>query len=118
MQGSSNVRSSPRATSTSPPAGTPTIDGKALAVGDWVLLVGQSNASECGVWIVAPGGWTTRPPEANDQQDFLGMTIVVREGDVHADTMWQCLNDPTVTVGTTPLAFAPLPGVVDKALLP
>lgn len=93
-----------------------TIDGVSVVTGNSVLAVGQTTASQNGVWTVAAGAWT-RNGNASTQQDFLGMTVVVREGTAYADTMWQCRNDPTITVGTTALAFAQLPGVVDKALL-
>jgi hypothetical protein len=44
------------------------------------------------------------------------MTVVVRKG-ANGGTMWQCQNDSPITVGTTALAFAQLPNVVDKYLL-
>jgi hypothetical protein len=81
-----------------------TIDGVSLATGSSVLAVGQTTRSQNGVWTVAAGAWT-RDPNALTEQDFLGMTVVVREG-AHADTMWQCRSDPPITVGTTDLTFA------------
>ena len=89
-----------------------TIDGVSVATGNSVLAVGQTASSQNGVWTVAAGVWT-RAPNALIQQDFLGMTVVVREG-AHADTMWQCRNDPPITVGTTALRFAQLPSLADK----
>ena len=91
-------------------SGTPTIDGIATASGDWVVLVAQTTASENGVWVV--GGTWTRPTEATNQQDFNGMTVVVREGDTQPDTTWQCRDDGAISVGTDPLTFAQLPGIV------
>jgi hypothetical protein len=38
-------------------SGTQTIGGVALGVGDVALLVGQTTASENGLWIVAAGAW-------------------------------------------------------------
>jgi hypothetical protein len=93
---------------------TQVIEGVPIANGDWVLLVGQIPKSQNGIWV-AGTPWT-RPLEAGDEQDYLGMTVVIREG-AHAGTMWQCPNHPPIIVGTTDLAFAQLPNFVDKSRL-
>jgi hypothetical protein len=93
-----------------------TIDGISVVTGNSVLAVGQTTAGQNGVWTVAAGAWT-RDTNALTQQDFLGMTVVAREGTASADTIWQCRTDPPITVGTTALTFAQLPGFADKVLL-
>ena len=46
----------------SPPAGLQTIDGVTLVDSDRVLLVGQTNPIENGLWVAQAGNWT-RPTD-------------------------------------------------------
>ena len=46
----------------SPPSGLQTIDGVTLLTNDRILLVGQSNAVENGLWLAQAGPWT-RPAD-------------------------------------------------------
>lgn len=60
-------------------SGPVTVDGVALAVGDRVLLFGQTNAVQNGVWIVQAGAWT-RPDDFATGQDAAGKHTFVESG--------------------------------------
>jgi hypothetical protein len=73
-------------------AGTQTIDGVALNVGDSVLVKNQSNATYNGIYVVQANGWTLR-------QDFIvngyvtpAHVVKVSEGATNRDTEWTCSN--------------------------
>jgi hypothetical protein len=73
-----------------------TIDGHPMTAtenGYRVLLTGQTNASENGIYVFAQTteGTTytlTRPTDADTYQELLGATVFVMEGDVNASSAW------------------------------
>ena len=86
-------------------SGTQTIDGVAVVAGNRVLLVGQTTATENGVYVVAAGAWTRAtdmPAGSSAASDYL----FIQEGTNYADTGWVCSSDSGVdVVGTNALAF-------------
>ena len=76
--------------------------------GMWILVVGQSDKKQNGVYSAVAGGWT-RPTEANDEPDLLGMTVVARKGTKYGDSIWQCVTDEPITIGNTDIIFRRLP---------
>jgi hypothetical protein len=94
------------ATTSIPMSGTQTVDGVSLNVGDRVLLAGQSNSVQNGIYIVAAGGWT-RSPDATTAADVTpGLFTFVEEGNANAGTGWVLTSTGTTVLGTTPLPFA------------
>jgi hypothetical protein len=86
-------------------AGLAVIDGVTLVAGDRVLLVGQTTATQNGIWIVASGPWTIAadlPSGASVQ----GINVKVFAGTIYDATDWVQTNTVAVTVGTTALTFA------------
>jgi hypothetical protein len=87
-------------------SGTQTIDGVSLVVGDRVLLTGQSNPVENGIYVVAAGGWT-RAADATTNADVTpGLFTFVEEGTYGAGTGWVLTSVGPTTLGQTPLPFA------------
>lgn len=90
------------------------IDGVSLAQGDRVLLAGQTDASQNGIYTVtAPGadggdaGVLTRAGDFDDTAKIaLNVMIPVQQGAQNADTTWVLTNDAAVTLDTTALTFA------------
>lgn len=74
-------------------SGYQTIDGYTLVSGDLVLLVGQSTASQNGLWTAASGSWT-RPTEFASGSTIKGRSISVLNGTTYANTNWT-LDAPT-----------------------
>jgi len=79
------------------------IDGVILAAGNRVLLVGQIDSKENGLWLVSGEGWSRA-------LDFaVGMTahsayVLTTSGDTQAGSGWVCTT-PTAIIGTDSIAF-------------
>lgn len=84
---------------------TQTVDGVALIAGDRCAVVGQSTASQNGIYIVAAGAWT-RAADADVGTLTANAAFFVEEGTTNADTQWRLTTNNPITVGTTSLAFA------------
>jgi len=86
------------------PAGS--IDG----VGSWVasqviLLTGQTDASENGLWRVSSGAWA-RTSDLSTGRAAEGASAFVGEGTAHGNKSWQCTNDSSDDiVGTDDLVW-------------
>lgn len=71
-----------------------TIDGHAMTVaedGYRVLLVGQTNPAENGIYVFAQSGATytlTRPTDADNYAELIGATVFVMEGDTNGSSAW------------------------------
>ena len=95
-----------------------TIDGIALVNGDRVLLNGQTDATENGIYEVNSGGAWTRSSDASASGDFkYGQTVVVSDG---ADAgMYQYNGSDDPTIGGDNITFVTkdyLPEIDDVAL--
>ncbi len=88
----------------SPPAGLQTIDGITLNIDDRVLLIGQTNEVENGIWLAQSGDWIYPTDWA------IGSTageayVLILSGDTYGGSSWLC-NTPTAIIGTNPIMFA------------
>lgn len=85
------------------------IDGTSLNNGDRVLLVGQSTASENGIYF-----WDSATQFLLRSQDFFdvrsGLLVVVEEGLLGADSLWILTTDNPIEVNVTPLTFSNVTG--------
>jgi hypothetical protein len=87
------------------------VDGVNLSLDDRVLVIGQSTASQNGIYFVdtvgsgANGTWV-RTGDTDVTGELLAGTIVmVTEGLVYHDTQWKLTTDDPIIIGTTPLVF-------------
>ena len=93
-------------------AGAPAVvDGVSLVAGDRVLVIGQSTASQNGLYYVSivgsgsDGTWT-RTGDGNETGEIqAGMIVMVTEGVIYADTQWKLVTDNPIVIGTTSLIF-------------
>ena len=88
-----------------------TVDGVSLTAGDRVLVNGQSNAAQNGLYVVqtlgtgSNGTWT-RTSDANENGEIQpGMIVMVTEGTTYADTPWKLVTNGSITIGVTDLTF-------------
>lgn len=88
------------------------IDGIPLAVGDRVLLAGQTTGTQNGIYIVTDAGSTTTQAVLTRAADFdesakisQGVSISVIEGDTHANTTFRLITGGTITLDSTALEF-------------
>lgn len=86
-------------------SGTQTIDGVALAVGNDVLVTGQSTASQNGVYTVAAAAWARRTEEDAANELIAGATWLVTEGTANAGSSWRLATIGAITVGTTSISI-------------
>ncbi len=85
-------------------SGTQTIDGVALNVNDRVLLVGQTNPIENGLWEVQAGAWT-RPADFASGTTAGQAYVLITSGAVYTGSSWLC-NTPLSIIDTDPIMFA------------
>lgn len=89
------------------------IDGITLAEGDRVLVVGQSDKTQNGVYVVQSVDTTNNTASLVRADDELtsGDAWFVQEGSNYHDTGWTLTTDGTITVGTTELDFVQFTGL-------
>ena len=87
------------------------VDGVNLQYSDRVLVTGQTDATENGIYVVATlgsgsnGTWT-RAFDADENSDVTaGLVVNVDEGTVNADTEWKLITNDPIVIGTTELEF-------------
>lgn len=92
-------------------SGTQTVDGVTLAVGDRILVAGQTTASANGIYVVASGAWSRSSDADTNAEVTTGFAVFVEEGTAYADTGWVLQTNGTITVGTTALTFIQFTGL-------
>ena len=90
--------------------GTLTIDSVETVAGDRVLVKNQSTASENGIYVVAPNGWSRAEDANSDAEVTAGMFTFVAEGTVNSDSGWVLSTNDTITLDTTNLTFVQFSG--------
>ena len=87
------------------------VDGVNLSVNDRVLVTGQTNQSQNGVYVVvtlgsgANGTWTRSGDTDLTGELLAGTIIMVTEGVIYADTQWKLITDNPIDIGVTGLVF-------------
>ena len=87
------------------------VDGVSLSLDDRVLVTGQTNKAQNGIYDVdtvgsgANGTWI-RSGDTNTTGELLAGTIVmVTEGLIYADTQWKLTTNDPITIGVSELVF-------------
>ena len=90
------------------------IDGYIIQPGDRVLLAGQANASQNGVYVNSStlvGAVSPVLVRDNDADTIVKLSaslIQVRVGNTYYGTTWQCQVAPTATIGVSSIPFTQL----------
>jgi hypothetical protein len=80
-------------------SGPQSIDGSLVSSGQLVLLAGQTNPIDNGVWLVQAGSWA-RPSDFSVGSWLVrGTVVIVGSGATNANTIWQ-QTSASGTVGT------------------
>ena len=87
------------------------VDGVTLSVGNRILVNGQTNKAQNGLYQVetvgagSNGVWIRTSDGNNDGEIDPGMLVMVTEGNAYADTLWKLITNGTITIGVTELTF-------------
>lgn len=94
-----------------------TIDGYTVAAGDRILLVGQTDQLQNGIFVVKEvGGGSSpcvlaRPADATDGTLTGGAFVFVEQGATYGDTGWVCTtDDDPLEIGNTLIEFTQFTG--------
>lgn len=88
-----------------------TVDGVTLIVNDRILVVGQSDARQNGLYdvtVVGTGsnGTWVRTRDGNTTGEInAGMIVTVTEGTTYADTIWMLTTNDPIVIDSTALNF-------------
>ena len=96
-----------------------THDGITLAANDRVLLAGQSDPTENGLYLYSDATTLlTRTTDADLAAELIpGVIVSVQEGTVNGPALWMFKNATTPTLGTTPLTFVRTGGTGESAAI-
>lgn len=101
------------------------LDGVTLAANDRVLIAGQTDATQNGIYVITTlstaesaegandgvAAVLTRAADFDDTADIaMNVIVPVMQGAQNGDTNWQLTNDTKATLDTTPLSFAKFKG--------
>jgi hypothetical protein len=98
-------------------SGVQTIDG--VAVGnnsERVLVKDQATTSQNGIYIASTGPWVLAADFTNNNNVALGTLVLVTSGAVNQGVIFEqtCTDNPIV-IGTSNIAFTPLPNSVAQS---
>lgn len=85
-------------------SGEQTVGSVAVTSGQRVLVTGQTDASENGIYVVSTSSWT-RAPDFDGNLDVVKGTLVVVQPSTGADVFYQVTSDDP-TIGTDDINFA------------
>jgi len=88
---------------------TVAIDGVTLSLSQRVLLAGQTDAKQNGIYVVNAGA-PTRATDMDIGGEFPSAAVFVSAGTDYADTGWVCTND-SVVLATTNITFVQFTGL-------
>lgn len=83
------------------------MDGVALALNDLVLLAGQTDPVQNGIYRVGAANLARDASADNSAEMPSGTIVVVTDGTANGDRMWMLTTPSPFTVGTTPLTWTP-----------
>jgi len=86
--------------------GLQTIDGVGLAANNRVLLVGQLNPKQNGLWLSQTDAWI-RPTDFASGTQAGDSYVLVSSGTLNAGTSWGCVT-PTAIIDTNSIVFVQL----------
>lgn len=90
-------------------SGLQTIQEVALAKGDRVLVMGQTDKTQNGIYVASEEGWTRAIDANTDDKVHPGMFTFVEEGN-NADAGFVLATNGAIKLGTTELEFSQFSG--------
>jgi hypothetical protein len=87
------------------------VDSVALSAGNRVLVIGQSNKTQNGLYQVSVlgtgsnGTWVRTSDTDTAGELEAGAIVMVTEGTVYKDTQWKLITNDPIVIGTSELEF-------------
>jgi hypothetical protein len=88
-------------------SGEQTVDTEACVEEDRVICIGQTDATENGIYVVSTGEWQ-RAADFNRTDDVVTGTWTYVWGGTLAGTVYVVTNETDITIGTTEITFSTL----------
>lgn len=85
-------------------SGLQTISGYTTIEDDRVLVKGQTNAVDNGIYMASTGSWT-RAKDADGNRDLVQGTLVLVRSAVADGNLWELTTANPIVIGTTALTF-------------
>lgn len=88
-----------------------TVDDITLVKGNRILVTGQSNKAQNGIYVVeilgtgSNGTWVRSTDGNQDGEIEAGMIVMVTEGTVYKDTQWKLTTNDPIVIGVSELIF-------------
>ena len=89
-------------------SGIQTINGYTTVAGDRVLVIGQTTASQNGVYVVSSGAWA-RATDSDTDAELRGYQYLINAG-TEAGARYGNTNTTAITVGTTSVTYQKISG--------
>ncbi len=87
-------------------SGTETIDGVSISAGQRVLVAGQTNQEDNGIYDCAAGSWTRSGDADAASKLDPGILVAVKLGTTYGATYWKLDTKGPFTLGFTELVFS------------
>jgi len=84
-------------------SGLSAINGYTPIAGDRILVIGQTNATENGVYDAASGGWT-RSTDSDSDAELRGYQYLITAG-TYINARYGNTNQSTITIGSTNITY-------------
>ena len=84
-------------------SGLSAVNGYTPIAGDRILVIGQTNATENGVYDAASGGWT-RSTDSDTDAELRGYQYLITAG-TYINARYGNTNQSAITIGTTNITY-------------
>jgi hypothetical protein len=88
------------------------IDGRPVVIGDRVVLNGQNDPRQNGIYVVSAGAWM-RAPDADENTELItGSQISITDGATQGGTIWsQTQPQGQTVIGSSVISYSPTMGL-------
>lgn len=84
-------------------SGLQTVSGVSLIAGDRVLVAGQTNATQNGIYIASSSSWT-RATDSDSDLELRGYQYLITAG-TFVNAKYRNTNESAITIGTTAITY-------------
>lgn len=91
-------------------SGAQTIEAVAIVAGDRVLVNGQTDQTENGIYVASATAWT-RATDFDGARDVVTGTLVAVTTGTYANTVWAVTTTGTITIDSSNIVFSQNPAL-------